>query len=78
MRPSSASGSRAAISTARSVLSQSSRKKPASSSLASANGPSLMSVRPSRTETRLVSDRSARASVTISSPDAASSSARAL
>jgi hypothetical protein len=51
--PKAASGTRAATSTARSGLSQSSRKKPASSSLASAKGPSLVTVRPCWTQDAL-------------------------
>jgi glucose-6-phosphate isomerase len=58
-------------------LSHSSRKKPARTSLDSANGPSLVSTCPSRSATRVASDGSARASVTSSSPEAASSEARA-
>src|SRR5690606_5844974 len=67
------SGQRDAISTARSTDSQSTAMYPAKCSLASTNGPSVTTGRPSFSRTVLAVDGSASASPPTSSPDSVSS-----
>src|SRR6202035_1736326 len=71
--PEMASGTRVAIARARSSASQSTRKKPARCSFASANGPSLIIVWSPATVTRFARAGSASPSDATSSPASASS-----